>query len=154
MLHRVGRPPKFETVEVLELRIQTYFDSCYEVAPVKTKKGSPVLNDDGSQKVITKLVRPLTITGLALALGTTRETLLDYQGKPEFSDTIKWAKTIIECFNEESLYTNNHTAGIIFNLTNNFKWTNKTEVKNEHTGSGGGPLVFTWKEGEATEPGR
>lgn len=29
------------------------------------------------------------ITGLALALDTTRDTLMDYEGKDEFSDTIK-----------------------------------------------------------------
>ncbi|MBK6639254.1 MAG: hypothetical protein IPG34_17310 [Rhodocyclaceae bacterium] len=34
--------------------------------------------------------RPLTVTGLALALGLSgRQSLIEYEGRPEFSDTIK-----------------------------------------------------------------
>ena len=76
-----GRPLKFETVEILSERIKEYFDLC------EAKN------------------RPLTITGLAVHLGTTRDTLLDYEGREEFSDTLKEAKEKIHNWTEEYLFT-------------------------------------------------
>lgn len=105
----VGRPLKFASVEELEQKIAAYFDSCY--------------NADGA------LAKPFTITGLALYLDTTRRTLLDYEKRDdEYSHTIKRAKLRIENFAEESLFTSKQTAGIIFNLINNYDWSNKQDV--------------------------
>src|SRR5690606_4306358 len=73
--------------------------------------------------------KPPTITGLAVHLDTSRRTLLDYEDRDdELSHTIKTAKDRIESFAEEQLYTNPRTAGVIFNLVNNYKWVNKSEV--------------------------
>nr|DAI27787.1 MAG TPA: DNA packaging protein gp3 [Caudoviricetes sp.] len=75
--------------------------------------------------------KPYTVTGLAAFLGTTRQTLLDYELRDEFSDAIKAAKVKIESFAEESLYTNKASvAGTIFSLANNFGWKNKVEQEN------------------------
>lgn len=102
--HR-GRPRKYTEVEVLQKKINDYFKMCDE-------KG-----------------KPYTITGLALALDLDRKALLEYSGKEEFSNTVKKAKARVEAYAEEYLYGSKQTAGVIFNLKNNFGWVDKTEVK-------------------------
>lgn len=100
----VGRPMKFPNVEDLQAAIDNYFRMCDSTEPKK----------------------PYTITGLCLALETTRETLCDYQARPEFSDTVKIAKMRVENFAEERLYDPTlKAAGPIFALKN-FGWTDKT----------------------------
>lgn len=120
MSRGVGRPLKFKSVEELQRKIDDYFDSCYD--------------EDGN------CIRPLTITGLALALDTTRRTLLDYEEKDEYSHTIKMAKQRIENFAEEQLFTNRNTAGVIFNMVNNYGWTNKQDIDQSISGKDGKPL--------------
>lgn len=105
--NKVGRPPKFESVEQLEALIESYFENC------KQKN------------------KPYTITGLALWLDTTRETLMDYQENKgdEFSDTIKRAKLKCENWVEEGALTNKiNPTSAIFNLKNNYGWKDKTET--------------------------
>lgn len=97
-----GRPPKWETPEQLQKEIDEYFEYCKE-----TKE-------------------PLTITGLAIALDTTRETLMDYQNNDEFSYTVKRAKQVIENAYEKRLIQNGR-SGDIFALKN-FGWVDKQEV--------------------------
>ena len=129
----VGRPMKFQSVEELERKIEEYFDSCYEEVWYKEKdeqtggeRWVPVYDRYGEIKK--QLARPFTITGLALHLGTTRRTLLDYEERnDEFSHTIKKAKLRIENFYEEQLSINKNTAGIIFNMVNNYGWVNRQD---------------------------
>lgn len=104
MSNKVGRPLKFETVEELEKKIEDYFRHCEQ-------------NE-----------LPYTVSRLAYELGCSRQTLLTYGEKDEFLDTIKKAKAKIEFYNEEQLYINPRTAGVIFNLKNNFGWKDKQEV--------------------------
>jgi hypothetical protein len=143
--HKIGRPLKFKTVEELEQKIQAYFDSCFEDSWEDVEKrdedGEIMYTLDGKKEYdhikIRKNIRPLTITGLALALDTSRETLLDYEDKEDYSDTIKKAKDIIHNFVEEKLFSGN-VAGPIFNLINNWKrWSNKQEL----SGPEGKPLI-------------
>lgn len=147
MSHPGGRPLKFQSVEELQAKIDAYFADCdphpeqhirYEWhqkdETYKDSKGKEKTRkvDDKSQKPKEVIEWGLseqkhyTITGLALALDTTRETLLDYQERPEFSDTIKAAKVKIENYWEELLIGGNAT-GPIFNLKNNYGWKDKTE---------------------------
>lgn len=104
--NKVGRPPKFSSVEELEEKIEKYFKDCDE-------KGDPY-----------------TMTGLALALDTTRETLLDYKDKDEYSYSIKRAKTRCEAYAERHLFNGkNGVVGAIFNLKNNYsRWVDKQEI--------------------------
>lgn len=99
---RVGRPLKFQTVEDMETQIQAYFDDCEKTS------------------------EPLTITGLAMALDTSRETLMNYSTKEEYFDTIKRAKLIIENAYEKRLISNGR-AGEIFALKN-FGWKDRQEI--------------------------
>jgi hypothetical protein len=136
---KMARPLKFKSVKELQSKIDEYFESCFETVVIKNKKGNPVFNEDGTAQTEKRLTRPFTITGLALHLNTTRDVLLDYEDREEFSNTIKKAKLRIENFAEEQLFGSKNTAGVIFNLVNNYsRWSNKQEVKNEMTTPPGG----------------
>lgn len=138
--HPGGRPLKFTSAEELQKKVDAYFADCdphmvemTEWVEARDKKGALLKDKNGlnylvevTHKVMTKQI-PYTITGLALALDTSRETLLDYQDKEEFSDTIKKAKIKCQNYVEKSLLTNN-PAGAIFNLKNNYGWKDKTET--------------------------
>ena len=103
-----GRPLKYNSAEDMQRDIEKYFAECDE----KNK--------------------PYTVSGLAYALGTNRQTLINYEDKREFVDTIKSAKAKIELFNEEMLYSKDvSTTGVIFNLKNNYGWKDKQEIEAE-----------------------
>lgn len=98
-----GRPLKFQTVEEIEQIADAFFARTPE--------------------------EEWTITGLALELDTTRKTLIDYDNKDEFSNTIKRLKTKVEYAYEKSLRKRG-SAGDIFGLKN-FGWRDQSEVKSE-----------------------
>lgn len=120
-----GRPLKFQTVAELQEAIDAYFKSVDDVF---------YTDKDGN-----KVHEPLTITGLALALDTTRQTLMDYQERDEFTDAIKKAKTKIENFAEKKIFTSNPT-GAIFALKN-YGWKDKQEVDQRYVNKDGEDLV-------------
>lgn len=101
-----GRPLKFQSVVELERMIAGYF-----------KK-----RDENKE--------PYTITGLAVALDTTRRTLLDYEEKDdEFSHTIKKAKSKCEEYAESRLFTSQQCTGAIFTLKNNYGWRDQQNIE-------------------------
>lgn len=108
-MEKVGRPLKFKNVEELQDAIEAYFISCEDPEKPGTYN------------------RPITITGLANALDTSRETLLEYEERPEYVDTIKRAKGKIHQYVEEYLFTGKNQTGAIFNLKNNYGWKDRTE---------------------------
>jgi len=76
--------------------------------------------------------KPLTLTGMILALGlSSRQSLDEYLARDEFSDSVKRAKLIIENQYEERLAGNN-AAGPIFALKN-FGWKDKQEIDQNNT---------------------
>lgn len=95
-----GRPLKFQSVEELQKKIDEYFGTTSEERQ--------------------------TITGLALYLDTSRETLMNYEEKDGYFDTIKRAKDRIQETYEHSLKKRGN-AGDIFALKN-FGWTDKQEI--------------------------
>lgn len=115
----VGRPPKYKNMEEIEDKIEQYFREC-EGEILKDDDGKPVLNKIGNPIIVGR--KPLTVTGLALALGfTTRKSLLEYQGKKEFVNTITRAKSVVEKYAEERLFDRDGSNGAQFSLRNNFK---------------------------------
>src|SRR5690348_2640756 len=116
-----GRPLKFKSAAEITFRAEEYFAAQRDAE------------------------KPITVTGLCLALGTIRHTLDDYQsGKyddkdPDFSEAVKKAKLVCENYAESRLYGNNPT-GAIFALKN-FGWTDK--IQQEHSGPDGGAIQFT-----------
>ena len=116
MAHPGGRPLKWATVEELQIQIDAYFKFC-----------------DAK-------IYPYTVHGLCVALGCTRETLCNYEDKPEFFDAIKAAKEKIRAFVEKELFLGKNQAAMIFWMKNNAGWKDQQEVKQEVTGKDGGPI--------------
>jgi hypothetical protein len=100
---RTGRPLKFENLQDLVDLADKYF--------AETPK------------------EIWTITGLAMALDTSRETLMDYEGRADFSDTIKKYKNMVHNAYEEDLRKKGR-SGDIFALKN-FGW--RDQVHNDVT---------------------
>ena len=126
--NKVGRPPMYKTKEEMQEKIDAYFEEC-KGKVLKDDDGNYVLNKYGSPIVID--ARPLTITGLALALGfNSRQALLNYQAKEEFNDTIMRAKAKVECYAEERLFDKDGANGAKFSLANNFEgWKEKQQIE-------------------------
>ena len=136
----MGRPLLFNSVEELENKINAYFDSCFDylrngfgvrvqekIPDGHTKSGKPKYKPG---EFIRIQVKPFTVSGLAVFLNTSRETLMNYEEREEYFDTIKRAKDIIYAYNEERLYTANPT-GAIFSLKHNYGWKDKHELSIE-----------------------
>lgn len=119
-----GRPRMYETAEDIVKEIDAYFEYI---------KGE----NNGEESL--REPEPATITGLALYLGfASRQSLLDYVEKEEFSFAIKRGKLRIEHEYEKRLHQNNPT-GAIFGLKN-MEWSDKTEIAHS------GDLSIVWKE--------
>lgn len=117
-----GRPRKFETAMQIEALADAYF------LEAEAKK------------------RPFTITGLAIALGTSRSALIDYEGgkhdteTERFSEGNKWQKLRVENYAEEQLYLSPKTAEPIFHLMN-MGWKNRTQK--DLNGPDGGSILIS-----------
>lgn len=114
MKNKVGKPLKFRTVKKLQAAIDEYFAN---TAPDE-----------------------VTVTGLAIALDTTRETLMDYEHRDEYADAVKKAKLRVQHEYEKALRRQGR-AGDIFALKN-FGWTDKQEVDQHNSGE----LTVNWKQ--------
>ena len=103
-----GRPLKFKSVKKLQQKIDEYFDNCDEHE------------------------KPYGIVGLAVHLDTTRNTLIDYQGRPEFSRTIEKAKERCQAWVEQHMLLKGN-AGAIFWMKNHGWQDKKTLEVNDIT---------------------
>lgn len=154
----VGRPLKFESVELLEAKIEAYFRECDREEDTRIYEHGPTIQDDyedldkeGKRVSKTRLVcerchqnpawsqgcilisgelkrkKPYTVTGLAVWLDTSRQTLNNYEIRPEFFDSIKREKQRVENYAAEKLYDKDApTRGVIFSLSNNSEdWSEK-----------------------------
>lgn len=101
-MNKGGRPLKYKSPEELEKLIDDYFEMC-------ETKGEPI-----------------TITGLCIAIGTSREGLMNYQKRDEFFDAVKKAKTKVEQSYEQRLILRGN-AGDIFALKQ-FGWSDRQDV--------------------------
>lgn len=105
-----GRPRIIETPEEFEQRASAFFAQC-------ASEGSPI-----------------TITGLALALGfADRQSLYDYQARSEFSGTVKWARLVVEHDYEMRLVTKARPTGEIFAMKN-MGWSDRQSIEVDHKG--------------------
>lgn len=96
-----GRPATYTTKEELQTEIDRYFEE------------TP--NDE------------IAITGLALFLGfNSRQTLINYNEREEFVDTIKKAKMRVELAYEKRLIARGNGWDVF--ALKNFDWTDKQEI--------------------------
>ena len=116
----LARPRKYQTVAKMERAIDDYFKNC-EGQPLTDKDGTVLTDKHGYPVIVGE--HPPTVTGMALALGFTgRQALMDYQARPEFTDTITRAKSRCEAYAEERLYDRDGANGAKFSLSCNFGW--------------------------------
>lgn len=120
----------YKSAKEIQEKIDAYFDAC-KGEFICDADGNPMTDKNGNPIRIG--CRPLTITGLALALGfNSRQALLNYQAKPEFYDTIMRAKTKVEQYAEERLFDKDGANGAKFSLANNFEgWREKQQIEAE-----------------------
>lgn len=129
----MARPLKYKTVQELQEAIDNYFKAC-EGEILKDEEDQPIFNKFGQPVIIGQ--KPPTVTGLALALGfTTRQSLLNYQAKKQFVDTITRAKSRCEDYAESRLFDRDGAMGAKFSLSNNFKgWSEKSQSEDDNAG--------------------
>lgn len=112
MTNKVGRPRKIDSPETFDNLVDTYMTVC---------------QDPDNPKAI-------TLTGMILALGlTSREALDNYLDYPEFVDSVKRAKLLVEQEYENRLVAGTNAAAPIFALKN-FGWKDKQEVSQNISG--------------------
>ncbi|MFE5643256.1 terminase small subunit [Rhodococcus sp. NPDC056516] len=138
-----GRPLVFKSVEELDSAINAYFDM--QNPHLEDRMVDSGVNEKGEtiflrRKVMTQQ-KPYTMSGLALALGVNRRTLLDYSKKDQFSPTLEAAKARCESYAESQLF-GPFANGAKFNLINNYRgrhqdWSDRQEL----TGAEGAPLM-------------
>lgn len=118
----------YKSKEEIQEKIDAYFKEC-EGHILRDSEDNPVYDKYGHPVIIGQ--RPLTITGLALALGfTSRRALLNYQDKEEFVHTITRAKAKVEQYAEERLFDKDGANGAKFSLANNFEgWKEKQQIE-------------------------
>ena len=126
----MGRPLLFDTPKALQDKIDEYFKSCWGY---KRDSNNKLIKDDtpmAENEYVMIQVKPYTVSGLAVFLNTSRETLMNYQKRDDYFDTIKKAKDMVYAYVEERLFTNKPT-GAIFSLKHNYNWKDKREFKIE-----------------------
>ena len=128
----MGRKPTFTSAEEMQEKIDAYFASC-EPELLRDGDGMPMLNKNGEPVYVGG--RPMTIQGLALALGfTSRQSLLNYKAKREFVDTVTRARLRVEQYAAERLFDRDAQRGAQFTLAYGFGYARDAEDgKNRET---------------------
>ncbi len=132
-----GRPRKFTAARFGEA-VEKYFSSISTMQPLFDPIGENVLDMDGNPIVRIVYAIPPTISGLCLKLGIDRRTWQNYadplknggtEKKPSAHSRIcDDVKLRIEAYlNEQLLLREKSVQGVIFNLSNNFGWSEKHE---------------------------
>ena len=119
--------------------VNEYFESCN--GPLLDRYGNLVYDKDG--KLVKTQVEPWTVSGLALYLGISTNTLKKYrQGRVDtlldemraetddymtFSSVVLKAKQKIESYAEKRLYDRDGQQGARFVLDNAFEWVSRKE---------------------------
>jgi hypothetical protein len=99
----VGRPRLFSSPDEFDAIVNKYIADCQNIEAPKV----------------------ITLTGLVLALGfCSKDTLYEYQKFPEFTESVKRARLLIEQEYENRLITGGNAASSIFALKN-FGWADK-----------------------------
>lgn len=128
-----GRPPRYRSLEELREKIEKYFKDCEGRPLINQKTGEPAVNRYGQAIMVGE--EPPTVTGLAYALGfRSRQSLLNYQGKPAFEELITDAKLRIEAYTERRLFDRSGVNGAKFSLANNWGWGKESEEPEDNDG--------------------
>ena len=134
-----GQKRRFMSPQHLQSMINEYFESCN--GPLLDRYGNLVYDKDG--RLVKTQVEPWTVSGLALYLGVSTNTLKKYrQGMIDelltemkadtddymtFSSVVLRARQKIEGYAEKRLYDKDGQYGARFVLDNAFGWLSKKE---------------------------
>ena len=114
-----GRPPIFETPELMDKAIEDYFNPI-PTTETQTPKGKQKFKEARQPR------DKVTISGLCYFLGfESRQSFYDYEERPEFSYIVKRARMRVEMSYEERL-SESACTGAIFALKN-MGWKDKSE---------------------------
>ena len=118
---KLGRPPKYQTAEEMQILIDAYFKECQDnTSQVVTKEGLVV---DVSDPLIP------CYAGLAYALDMDRHQLWNYSNKEDFYPTLKKARNhITKMLEMSTINSKNNPAGKIF-IAKNYGYTDKQEIE-------------------------
>ena len=134
-----GGGRRYLTPEHLQSQINEYYESC--MGPMFDKSGNLVKDDQG--RIVKTQVKPYTLSGLALYLGVSTQTLKKYrEGRLDtildemraetedvltFSRVILRAKQTIEAYAEGRLYDRDGSNGARFVLDCCYGWISNKE---------------------------
>lgn len=134
-----GMKRKFMSPEHLQSMVNEYFESCN--GPLFDRSGNLVRDMNGN--LVKTQVKPYTVSGLALYLGISTESLKKYrlglidtildEMKAETDDTLTFAgvlaraKQTIEAYAEGRLYDHEGNRGAQFVLDNCYHWVSHRE---------------------------
>ena len=127
---------KYKTAAALKKAVDAYFNSVshteYVLRPDEDGSVRRVRSDDGSFLSKREFYIPPSISALCLFLGISRQTwsiYSDTENSPDFADVCEYAKLIIAAYLEEQLLQRRKgVQGIIFNLKNNYGWSEKADI--------------------------
>lgn len=105
--NKVGSPRKFKDVKTFNKKVESYFKECESNGKVPN------------------------VLGLCIHLDIIRDTLIEYEKRPEFTDTIKEARQKIEEFKMQKLYSQGNVTGVIFDLKCNHGWVDKQVIEQD-----------------------
>lgn len=134
-----GQKKRFMSPQHLQCMVNEYFESCN--GPLLDRYGNLVYDKDGN--LVKTQVKPWTVSGLALYLGVSTNTLKQYKlGRIDslldemradtddymtFSSVVLNAKQKIESYAEQRLYDRDGQQGARFVLDNAFNWVSRKE---------------------------
>lgn len=121
------KPRTYTDPEQLQRAIDDYIDGSQSYVVTDTE-GNPVLDKWGN--VVTTGGYPLTLTGLANAIGVSLETLRNYSQTSIFGDIVVRARAIVAQAWEEALYNRDAARGAQFALSNHWPdlWSDRREI--------------------------
>lgn len=134
-----GQARRFMSPQHLQSMVNEYFESCN--GPLLDRYGNLVYDKDGN--LVKTQVEPWTVSGLALYLGISTNTLKQYKlGRIDnlldemrvdtddymtFSSVVLKARQKIEAYAERRLYDRDGSQGARFVLDNAFQWVSRKE---------------------------
>lgn len=109
----------FTSPEEFEERVEKYFK--WVDSQTRITKGSK-----GQEKIV---YQPMSVIGMCNFLKITRQTLINYEGKPEYTEVIQKARQRIEQdIIDHAVIGAYNPVFSIFHLKNHFGWKDKTEI--------------------------
>ena len=148
---------KYGSSKAREAAARRYFDGISRVKTVTEQvptgeidryghqvfREETVVNALGEPVRITEFVEPPTVGGLCAALGISRTTWMHYHsGKTQ--EAAEWIDDVLRTWNERELLTREgrNIQGIVFNLKNNYGYSDRPEDQAEESPEPAGVIIL------------